>query len=103
MVVSAWLPWWTVGLTGLVLGWFWGQQKLKKPFLSGLLSSGFAWIILAALMNAQNDFELSTRLTETFMIPHPVFLYVLHGLIGGLLGGSGMVAGYATYAGLNAD
>jgi hypothetical protein len=85
-----------LSVVALIFGWIWKHKALKKPFIEGFLMGSFSWMIVALGMQIQNGFELSIRLTETFMLPHVSGVFVIQGLIGGLLGASGMMVGYMT-------
>lgn len=98
ILVSYYFPWWMLSISGIIMGWIWNQKAMRLPFLEGFLWGGLAWLMLALLMNAQNDFVLINRLTVTFMMPHVSVLFIVHFLVGGLLGGSAMWVGFLSRA-----
>ncbi|TNE70682.1 hypothetical protein EP331_11610 [bacterium] len=89
--VSYFLPWWVQLLLSVLFGFLLKYPFDNHKFLLGFKLTGLVWLGLSLVLSWQNDFLLSSRIAEVFMLPHQSLLFVIHFFIGGLLGGAGFM------------
>ena len=87
------LPWWSVLIPSIIFG-AWLIDRSFNAFVIGFTAAGSAWLLQALIIDVANSAVLSTRIAETFSLPHPLFLLFITFLIGGMLGGAGSLFGY---------
>ena len=73
------LPWWTLCLVSLALGFFTCQEP--KATRSVALGAGVAWILRAAWWNEQSSGSFSKRLAGLLSLPEVWLIYVVIGLL----------------------
>ena len=85
-------PWWWPAVAAYAVG-FWRPHSAFTAFSIGLRRHGPAWAGLAALLDQRNHHLLSGRMADLFRPPGGWALVLATGLIGGLMGGLGALAG----------
>ena len=85
-------PWWWPAVAAYAVG-FWRPHSAPAAFLSGFGGTALAWAGLAVLLDQRNHHLLSGRMAELFHLPGGWALVLATGLIGGLIGGLGALAG----------
>lgn len=86
-------PWWSVVFVALGAETVLGKGD-HTSFFSGFYGTAIPWIILAAYIDIKSESILSVRILELFKLPqYSVVIVVLTGLVGGLVGAVGSVAG----------
>ena len=90
--LASWLVgWWMLAVIPFIMAIFTGQ-KPGRAFISGMLSIALFWAVVLLIVDARNEYLLSSRMAALFGLAHPVFILVnilLGGLVGGLGGWSG--------------
>jgi len=97
VLITAWLlnmvlPWWSIALAGLVLGY----QFNKKPGASfgwGFLALFLLWGGQALYIHFANDGILSGRIAEMLQVGSPWLVILATALIGGLVSGLATMTG----------
>ncbi len=94
LLVHLYLPfWWLIAITSVLVSYILGENTWKS-FLSGFVAIFILWLVLTGFIAFQNEFILSTRMTEVIKLPHSSLLFLLTALIGGLVGGFSSLTGY---------
>ncbi|MFT6209412.1 MAG: hypothetical protein ACJAYA_001264 [Bacteroidia bacterium] len=92
-VTQTYLPWWSAVIVALVIEIALGKTK-STSFFSGFYGVAIPWMVLAIYIDNKSESILSIRILELFQLPQfRIVMIVLTGLIGGLVGGLGSVAG----------
>jgi hypothetical protein len=87
------LPWWGIAITSLLVAML-VHQKAGKAFLAGLLGVFILWGGLALWIDIKNDGVLSKKIASVLPLGgNTVYLILLTGLIGGLVGGLSAMSG----------
>jgi hypothetical protein len=88
------MPWWVIAPVAFTVTYFF-QLRGWRAFLTGMLGIGLLWIGLSAYIDHTNTHILSARVATLFYLTEPIWLIVITGLIGGLVGGiSALAASY---------
>jgi hypothetical protein len=93
LILSQFLPWWSVMVAGFVSALFFSLKKAAVffvPFLAILLF----WSIYAFMVSSGNDFTLAKKIAV--LLPfggNPYILILVTGLIGGLAAGVAALLG----------
>lgn len=90
-------PWWWPAVAAYAVG-FWRPRSSVSAFISGFGGTALAWAGLAALLDQRNHHLLSGRMAQLFHLPGGWTLVLATGLIGGLMGGLGALAGQSLRA-----
>lgn len=87
------LPWWGfVAILFLVSAFL--NQKNITSFLSGFISMFLLWLVLAWVIDSQNNQILSQRVATLLPLNgNSMLLMILTGAIGGVLGGMAALSG----------
>jgi hypothetical protein len=85
-------PWWWPAVAAYAVG-FWRPRSAFSAFISGFGGTALAWGGLAAFLDQRNHHLLSGRMADLFHLPGGWALVPATGLIGGLMGGLGALAG----------
>ncbi|MFQ5602829.1 MAG: hypothetical protein ACE5HS_06130 [bacterium] len=93
------LPWWSIALVALVVGW-WRSQSGWRAFWAGFVGIGLLWLATAGYFHFSSGGILTTRVGEMFHISIPVLLLFISAVIGGLVGGLAAMTGYQLRAAL---
>jgi hypothetical protein len=87
------LPWWGIAITSLLVAVL-VHQKAGKAFIAGLLGVFILWGGLALWIDIKNDGVLSEKIASVLPLGgNTVYLILLTGLIGGLVGGLSAMSG----------
>lgn len=87
------LPWWSFVLSNFIIAVL-IVQKPWKSFLSGALGVGLLWLILAMIMDQQNQHILSVKVATILPLKgSSTALIALTGFVGFLLGGLSSLTG----------
>lgn len=97
VLITAWLlnlvlPWWSIALAGLVLGYQF-NKKAGASFGWGFLALFLLWGGQALYIHFANDGILSGRIAETLQVGSPWLVILATAVIGGLVGGLATVTG----------
>lgn len=98
LALSAWLlslilPWWSLAIPAVVLGYLLGKTGWSA-FGFGFLGIGGWWLIQTVYIHLANDGILTTRIAELFSLPSSWFIILITVIIGGLSGGLSTLTGY---------
>ena len=85
-LLNLFLPWWSIALPGLALGYFF-KYRGASAFLWGFLGLFLLWAGQALYIHLANDGILSTRIADMLGVESPLVVVVVTGLIGGLVSG----------------
>lgn len=91
-IVQMFLPWWSVAIIGVIIGYVFGNAP-GWAFLAGLLAVGLLWLTYAGWLDMQNDSLLSGKVAQLFPTGKVAILYLLTALVGGLTGGLAAMTG----------
>ncbi len=87
------LPWWVVAIAAFLAAMFAGKTS-GQAFWSGFGAIFIGWITLALFKSVPNNHILADRVVQLFPLPHNwIYLLLLTGLIGGLVGGMAAMSG----------
>lgn len=86
------LPWWSIAVPGLVLGYLF-KQKAWASFLWGFLALFLLWGGQALYIHLANDGILSTRVAHMLGVKAPLLVVLLTGVLGGLVSGVATLTG----------
>ncbi|NGP89228.1 hypothetical protein [Fodinibius halophilus] len=98
IALTAWLlslvfPWWSLAISGLVLGAILGKSG-KHSFGYGFLGIGGLWLIQSMISHINNNGILTERVANIFSLPYPWLAIVMTVAIGGLAGALSSLTGY---------
>ena len=85
-------PWWTIAMCSLMAGLIINGKNLNV-FLSGFLGIGLLWLIMAYNIHYGTEGILSDKVAQIFMLNDGLYLVLITGLIGGLVGGFSALSG----------
>lgn len=86
------LPWWAVGGIALLASAVVGLRPLRSFFI-GFFAAGLLWGGMAAWLHHAGNEILALRIGELFGGLPPLVLFIITGVLGGLLGGFGALTG----------
>ncbi|HAP68930.1 MAG TPA: hypothetical protein DCR04_04275 [Flavobacteriales bacterium] len=93
-VAQTYFPWWSAVVVALIVETVLGKGSNSTSFFSGFYGLAIPWMVLALYIDNKSESVLSIRILELFQLPQfRVVIIVLTGLVGGLVGGLGSVAG----------
>jgi hypothetical protein len=86
-------PWWVIAIAGFIVA-FAIPQKTGLAFLSGFLALFILWAGMSVYMSSANGNLLVHKMSILFLkADNPTLLFILTGLIGGLVAGFGSLSG----------
>lgn len=91
-ILNLWLPWWTIALPGLLLGYVM-KPAPGKAFLAGFIALFMLWGSQTLYIHVANNGFLSTRIAELLGGIPPFTLIVITAIIGGLVSGLAALTG----------
>ena len=92
------LPWWSVMLTALVVGFILPLKKASVFFVP-FLAIWILWIVQAFLISNANDFTLAKKIAVLFPLSgNPYLLLLVTGIVGGLAAGVAGIFGKQCHA-----
>jgi len=80
----SWISWWFVVPVGLAVGYF--AKSFSQVVYSSFLAPTLVWMAVAYYWDVHSHGQVSSRLGNMLHLPHPVFVFVMVGVIGGLTG-----------------
>lgn len=91
-LLNLFLPWWSIALPGLVLGYYYNKKALES-FGWGFMALFILWSGQALYIHFANEAILSTRIAEMLQIGSPILVIIITGVLGGLVSGLATVCG----------
>jgi len=90
---SLFMPWWIIAVAAFVVS-FAIPQKAFLAFLSGFIALFILWIAMSFYISSANDDLLVHKMSILFLkTDNPILLFLLTGVIGGLVAGFGSLSG----------
>lgn len=86
------LPWWSIAIPGLILGYQFHPDS-GKAFSTGFLALFVLWSAQALYVHILNDGILATRIAEMLKVQYPWVVILITGLLGGLVSGLSTLTG----------
>jgi len=87
------LPWWSFVVTNFIIAIV-VNQKPGKSFLSGALGIGVLWLVLALVIDTQNNHILSVKVANILPLKGSyIALIIITSIVGFLLGGLSSLTG----------
>jgi hypothetical protein len=87
------LPWWVIAIAGFIVA-FAIPQKTGLAFLSGFLALFILWAGMSFFISSANGNLFVHKMSILFLkADNPTLLFLLTGLIGGLVAGFGSLSG----------
>ncbi len=91
--VSLFMPWWVIAIAAFIVA-FAIPQKPWLSFLAGFTALFILWIAISFYISSANDDLLVHKMSVLFLkADNPILLFLLTGLIGGLVAGFGSLSG----------
>jgi hypothetical protein len=87
-VVQYFLPWWTMAVIALVIGYYFHNSGFVS-FAAGFLGAGFLWVGMAYYLDAATQSILTDKVNKLF----PLNVFILVTAVGGLVGGFAALTG----------
>jgi hypothetical protein len=91
LVLELMLPWWTIAIAAFIGG---AVFNSRSNFGAGFLAIALLWIVHALIIDTSAAAPLAERVAGIFKLSKPL-LFVVTGVIGGLVGGFASMAGSA--------
>ena len=92
-VAQTYCPWWSAVIVAFFVEAILGKGD-NTSFFSGFYGIAIPWMIISGYINAKSEAILTVRVLELFQLPQfGIVLIILTGLIGGIVGGIGSMAG----------
>ncbi len=86
-------PWWVIAIASFIVA-FAIPQKAGLAFLSGFLALFILWVAMSVYMSSANGNLLVHKISILFLkADNATLLFMLTGLIGGLVAGFGSLSG----------
>lgn len=93
VVLSLFLPWWSIMLAGFITGLF-ISLKRSAVFFIPFIAVFFYWAIYCYMLSSANDFILAKKISELLTIGgNPYVLILVTSLIGGIAAGVSGILG----------
>lgn len=90
---SLFMPWWIIAIVCFIVA-FAIPQKPLLAFLAGFAALFILWIGISMYISSANDDLLVHKMSVLFIkADNPILLFLLTGLIGGLVAGFGSLTG----------
>jgi len=89
---STMISWWVIVLIAIVVSFFLYGNNFAS-FLSGFLGGGLLWMGYAWKIDVETSQIMSKQITSILNFSEPMFLIIITGIIGALLGGLGALTG----------
>lgn len=91
-ILNLFLPWWSIAIPGLILGYLF-EPKTVKAFGFGFLALFILWGGQAWYIHIANGGILTSRIAEMMGISTPFLMILITGVIGGLVSGLATLTG----------
>lgn len=95
LALQLFLPWWIIAVAAFVIAML-IEQKSFAAFLSGFLAVFLLWTGYALMLSGANNDILLTKITELLKAltgGNKIVVYLLTGLVGGLVAGFAALTG----------
>ncbi|MFN8285918.1 MAG: hypothetical protein U0V74_04145 [Chitinophagales bacterium] len=95
LLLQFFLPWWVIAPIAFIAGYIFKQGGFSA-FAAGFLAIFILWIAYAYKLSCANEHILATRITEVLKQltgGKMIMLFVLTGLVGGLVSGFAALSG----------
>jgi hypothetical protein len=89
-LLALFMPWYSIAIAGFVMGYL---LKSKTNFLAGFAAIATLWMFNAWLFDAASSSDLAARVARILMVKYEIVLFVVMGVIGGLVGGFAALTG----------
>lgn len=94
LILSQFLPWWSIMLAAFITGLFISLKK-NAVFFVPFLAIALFWMVYAFLLSNSNDFTLARKIAVILPLQgNPYLLIMVTGLLGGIAAGIAGVLGY---------
>ena len=92
-ILQQFLPWWIIAPVGFISGYT-IRQSAFNSFVAGFIAIFLLWIVYAWMLSSNNNDILAKKIAELLPLKgHILFLYLITGLIGGLVSGFASLTG----------
>lgn len=91
-ILNLFLPWWSIAIPGLVLGYQFNKSAWAS-FGWGFLALFLLWGGQALYIHFANDGILSTRIAEMLGVGSPYLVILITGVLGGSVSGIATLSG----------
>lgn len=92
LICTFWFPWYLIPIACFILGYMYSIKPFKA-FITGLLTTGLIWMILAFMNDRSAAVSISNLLSE-LLGDIPIYMvYILTGFSIGLVSGLAMSSG----------
>lgn len=91
-ILNLFLPWWSIAIPGLLLGYQFNLKALPS-FGWGFLALFLLWGGQALYIHLANDAILSSRIAEMLQLGSPYLVVIITAVIGGLVSGLATMTG----------
>jgi len=95
LVLQLFLPWWIIAVVAFSVAYL-VKQNSFLAFISGFIAIFSLWVIYAYLLSSANDNILVAKVAELMKAltkGSTTTLYIITGLVGGLVSGFGALTG----------
>jgi hypothetical protein len=92
--VQQYFLYWSAAATAFLLLVLIPSKSSRNAFICGFLGIGLLWTIIAWRIDHQTGSILTERVAGLFHLARPIYLVLITGLTGGILGGFAALAGY---------
>lgn len=95
LLLQYYLPWWIIAIAAFAVAFFIKQNSFIA-FLSGFIGIFLLWTVYAFMLSSANENILVTKVAELMKAltqGSTSTLFIITGLIGGLVGGFGALTG----------
>lgn len=91
-IFSIFMPWWSLLFIAGIISFALPSNNFNA-FLSGFLSIGLLWLIMAWKIDVETESVLSSKIVQLFDKSHTNVLVILSGIVGAFTGGLGAFSG----------
>jgi len=81
-------PWWTMAIGAFLVGFIFSNTGFKS-FVAGFISIGLMWVGMALFIDNVTQSILTEKVAQLF----PLNIFVVTGIVGGLIGGLASMTG----------
>lgn len=90
---SLWLPWWTIAITGFMIGLLIPQRRFNS-FLTAFLALFLLWGLWCVVLSSHDDLRFASKISMLILkLSNGWFSIIATALIGGLVAGLGALSG----------
>ncbi|MCP3659928.1 MAG: hypothetical protein GY830_06275 [Bacteroidetes bacterium] len=92
-LLETFCPWWSIAISSFIIPLF-INSKASKVFLGGFAAISSLWMTYAAIIDVQTNSIISSKVAPLFGFSNSIFLVLITGLVGGLVGGFSALTGF---------